>query len=128
MKNTIALLCLLLVASCYTTEHNCKDFKTGKFKFEHEIDGVKKVTFFERNDSIEVETFEGKTDTATVRWISDCEYVIQKKHPKTNQEKSAISMKILTTSKNSYTFEFGMVGIDSKQRGTVTKIGEINTK
>jgi hypothetical protein len=37
-------------------------------------------------------------------------------------------MKILTTSKNSYTFEFGMVGVDTKQRGTVIKIGEINTK
>ena len=128
MKNSITLLCLLLLASCYTTEHNCKDFKTGKFKFEHEIDGVKKVTFFERNDSIEVETFEGKTDTAIVKWISECEYVLRKKHPKKNAEKNSISMKILTTSKNSYTFEFGMVGIDSKQRGTVTKIGEINTK
>ncbi len=128
MKNIIALLCLLLLASCYTTEHNCKDFKTGKFKFEHEVDGVKKITFFERNDSIEIETFEGKIDTAIVRWISDCEYVLRKKHPRNNQEKSAISMKILTTSKNSYTFEFGMVGVDVKQRGTVTKIGEINTK
>jgi uncharacterized protein YkuJ len=128
MKNTIALLCLLSLSSCYNTEHNCKDFKTGKFKFEHEIDGVKKVTFFERNDSIEVETFQRKKDTATVRWISDCEYVLRKKHPKNNQEKNAISMKILTTSKNSYTFEFGMVGVDTKQRGTVTKIGEINTK
>ena len=128
MKNIIALLCLLLVASCYTTEHNCKDFKTWKFKFEHEIDGVKKVTFFERNDSIEVETFEGKTDTAIVKWISECEYVLRKKHPKNNAEKNTISMKILTTSKNSYTFEFGMVGVDSKQRGTVTKIGDINTK
>lgn len=128
MKNTIALLCLLLLASCYTTEHNCKDFKTGKFKFEHEIYGVKKVTYFERNDSIEVETFEGKTDTAIVKWISECEYVLRKKHPKNNAEKNSISMKILTTSKNSYTFEFGMVGVDTKQRGTVTKIGEINTK
>lgn len=128
MKNTIALLCLLLLASCYTTEHNCKDFKTGKFKFEHEIDGVKKVTYFERNDSIEVETFEGKTDTAIIKWISECEYVLRKKHPKNNAEKNSISMKILTTSKNSYTFEFGMVGVDTKQRGTVTKIGEINTK
>jgi hypothetical protein len=128
MKNIIALFGLLLLASCYSTENNCKDFKTGKFKFEHEVDGVKKVTFFERNDSIEIETFEGKTDTAIVRWISDCEYVLRKKHPKNNQEKSAISMKILTTSKNSYTFEFGMVGKDAKQRGTVIKIGETNTK
>lgn len=128
MKNIITLFGLLLLASCYSTENNCKDFKTGKFKFEHEVDGVKKVTFFERNDSIEIETFEGKTDTAIVRWISDCEYVLRKKHPKNNQEKRAISMKILTTSKNSYTFEFGMVGVDSKQRGTVIKIGETNLK
>ena len=128
MKNIIALFGLLLLASCYSTENNCKDFKTGKFKFEHKVDGVKKVTFFERNDSIEIETFEGKTDTAIVRWISDCEYVLRKKHPKNNQEKRAISMKILTTSKNSYTFEFGMVSVDSKQRGTVIKIGETNLK
>lgn len=128
MKNIIALFGLLLLASCYSTENNCKDFKTGKFKFEHDVDGVKKVTFFERKDSIEIETFEGKTDTAIVRWISDCEYVLRKKHPKNNQEKRAISMKILTTSKNSYTFEFGMVGVDSKQRGTVIKIGETNLK
>lgn len=128
MKKILSLLSVLLVVSCYNTEYSCKDFKTGKFKFEHEVDGVKKITFFERNDSIEIETFEGKRDTAIVRWISDCEYVLRKKHPKNNQEKSAISMKILTTSKNSYTFEFGMVGVDTKQRGTVTKIGEINTK
>jgi hypothetical protein len=36
-------------------------------------------------------------------------------------EEKAISMKILTTSKDSYTFEFGMVGSDQKQRGTVYK-------
>jgi hypothetical protein len=31
-------------------------------------------------------------------------------------------MKILTTAKDSYTFEFGMVGSEEKQRGTVVKI------
>lgn len=108
--------------SCYNVERNCADFKTGKFKFEYEINGVKKTTVFERNDSIEIETFEGKTDTSTVRWVNDCEYVLQKKHPKNKAEEKAIDMKILTTSKNSYTFEFGMVGVDEKQRGTVTKI------
>lgn len=122
MKKISFLLPLLLLISCYNAERNCKDFKTGKFKFEYEVDGVKKTTLFERNDSIEIETFEGKTDTATIRWINDCEYILKKLHPKNRAEEKAIGMKILTTSENSYTFEFGMVGSDQKQKGTVTKI------
>src|SRR3970282_2440726 len=122
MKKTILRLPLLLLMSCYDAERNCKDFKTGKFKFEYEVDGVKKTTVFERNDSIEIETFEGKTDTASIRWVNDCEYILQKIHPKNMAEEKAIGMKILTTTKNSYTFEFGMIGLDAKQKGTVTKI------
>ncbi|OYX82147.1 MAG: DNA topoisomerase IV [Flavobacteriales bacterium 32-34-25] len=125
MKKLILLPLLLILASCYNAEHNCKDFKTGKFKFEHEVDGVKKVTLFERNDSIEIETFDGKTDTASVRWINDCEYVLKKLHPKNMAEEKSIGMKILSTSGNSYTFEFGIIGSDQKQKGTVTKIGEL---
>jgi len=110
--------------SCYDVEHNCKDFKTGKFKFDYTVNGVKKTTVFERKDSIEIETYEGKTDTSSIRWVSDCEYILRKIHPKNMEEKKAINMKILTTSKNSYTFEFGIVGSDAKQRGTVEKISE----
>lgn len=122
MKKIIFLLPLLLLMSCYDVERNCKDFKTGKFKFEYEVNGVKKTTFFERKDSIEIETFDGKTDTASIRWVNDCEYILQKIHPKNMAEKKAINMKILTTSKNSYIFEFGIVGSDEKQRGTVQKL------
>jgi hypothetical protein len=110
--------------SCYDAERNCKDFKTGKFKFEYEVNGLKKTTVFERKDSIEIETFEGKTDTSSIRWVSDCEYILQKIHPKNMAEEKAINMKILTTSKNSYTFEFGIVGSAEKQRGTVEKISD----
>ena len=124
MKKTIVLLLLLPLLSCYKTEHNCKDFKTGKFKFEYKVEGVKKTTVFERNDSIEIETFEGKTDTSRIRWVNDCEYVLQKINPKNMVEKKAIMMKILTTTKNSYIFEFGIVGSDAKQRGTVEKVSE----
>jgi hypothetical protein len=120
-KTAITIICFSLF-SCYNVERKCSDFKTGKFKFEYEIDGVKKTTLFERNDSLEIENFEGKIDTATVRWVNDCEYVLQKKHPKNKAEEKSISMKILTTSKNSYTFEFGMVGTAQKQKGTVTKL------
>lgn len=122
MKKIIFLLTLLVLMSCYDVKRNCKDFKTGKFKFEYEVDGVKKTTVFERKDSIEIETFEGKTDTSSIRWVSDCEYILQKIHPKNMEEKKAITMKILTTSKKSYTFEFGIVGSDQKQHGTVEKL------
>ena len=122
MKKIISVLAILSMISCYNVERKCSDFKTGKFKFEYEVNGVKKTTVFERNDSIEIETFEGKTDTATIRWVNDCEYVIQKKHPKNMAEEKAIQMKILTTTANSYTFEFGMVGSDAKQTGTVIKL------
>lgn len=122
MKKILFIPVLLLLASCYNQERNCKDFKTGKFKFEHEIDGVKKITLFERTEEFEIETFEGKTDTASIRWINDCEYILQKIHPKNMQEKKAVHMKILTTNKNSYTFEFSIVGSSNKQKGTVTKI------
>lgn len=124
MKKILILPLLLLLISCFNAEHNCKDFKTGKFKFDYKVDGVEKTTVFERNDSIEIETFEGKTDTSSIRWVSDCEYILQKIHPKNMAEKNAINMKILTTSKNSYTFEFGIVGSDKKQRGTVEKIAD----
>ncbi|MCZ8227898.1 DNA topoisomerase IV [Flavobacterium sp.] len=122
MKKIFYLSPLLLLISCYNVDRKCSDFKTGKFKFEYEVNGVKKITFFERKDSIEIETFEGKTDTATIRWVNDCEYVLQKKHPKNMAEEKAIQMKILTTTANSYTFEFGMIGSDAKQTGTVTKL------
>jgi hypothetical protein len=118
------LISTLLLLSCYNVEHDYKKFKTGKFKFEYKVNGINKVTFFERNDSIEIETFEGETDTSKIRWVNDGEYILQKLNPKNNLEKKAINMKILTTSKNSYTFEFGIVGSDEKQRGTVFKLAD----
>ena len=121
MKKILYLLPFLLLFSCYNVERKCSDFKTGKFKFEYEVNGVKKTTVFERKDSIEIETFEGKTDTATIRWVNDCEYILQKKHPKNMAEEKAIQMKILTTTANSYSFEVGMVGADAKQTGKKKK-------
>lgn len=122
MKKIILLPLLLLLASCYNVERNCKDFKTGTFESEVMVNGVKKKTVSVRNDSIVVETYEGKTDTASIRWVNDCEYVLQKIKPKNMAESKAIAIKILTTSGKTYTFEFGIVGSDQKQKGTATRI------
>jgi len=124
MKKLLLLPLLLLFISCYNVERDCKDFRTGKFSFEYEVDGVKKTTVFERNDSLEIETYDGKTDTASIRWINDCEYILKKLHPKNMAEEKSIEMKILTTSENTYTFEFGMVGVPGKQKGIVTKLAD----
>ena len=116
-----SLLLLTLLNSCYNQERNCTDFKTGKFTSETEIEGKKYTSTFERNDSIQIESYEGKIDTFKVRWTNDCEYIIQNTNPKNREEKKAVQMKILTTDANSYTFEYSFVGDSKKQRGTVTK-------
>jgi hypothetical protein len=122
MKKIVLFVSLLILTSCYEVERNCKDFKTGKFQFDFVVNGVKKTTVFERAETLQIETYEGKTDTATVRWVNDCEFVLQKLHPKNIQEKKAISMRIVSTTKNSYTFEFGIIGSDEKQKGIANKL------
>lgn len=116
------LITAFLFTSCYNQERNCQDFKTGKFKSEIEVDGEKLITTFERNDSVQIETFKGVTDTYDVRWTNDCEYIIKNSKPKNMAEKKAVHVKILTTSKNSYTFEYNYVGESLKQKGIVYKL------
>jgi hypothetical protein len=127
MKNSFfrifpLVMIALFATGCYEVERNCADFKTGKFSFEQEIDGKKHTTVFERTGNIQIETYEGKTDTASVRWVNDCEFILQKIRPKNMEEKKAVHMKILTTDKNSYIFEYSFVGDTHKQKGTVTKL------
>ena len=125
MKKILLLgIWAVTATSCYNIERNCSDFKTGKFEFEYEVDGVKKISNFVRNDTLEIDTFEGKVDSSSVRWINDCEFVLEKINPKNMAEKQAIHMKILSTTENSYTFEFSKLGDTQKQKGTVTKINK----
>lgn len=112
----------LLMASCYQYERNCPDFKTGTFEFETIIDGELEKSTFTRNDTIEIDSFRGKSDTASIRWINDCEYILRELHPKNRAEKKAIHFKILTTDNSTYSFEYGLVGSSKKQRGTAKKI------
>lgn len=121
MKRTILILFALTLASCYQAKRNCTDFKTGKFTFSQEIDGKTHTSTFVRTANLQIETYNGKTDTATVRWVNDCEFVLQKLHPRNMQEQKAISMEIISTDDKSYTFAYGFVGDAKKQTGTATK-------
>lgn len=102
-------------------ECNCTDFKTGTFEFVQTINGKQDTTRFVRTADEQIETYQGRTDTANVRWVNDCELIIQKKNPRNREEKKAISMKIVETKDNQYIMEYSFVGDVNKQLGTVTK-------
>lgn len=122
MKKTLLFLVGLAFVSCYERERNCADFKTGTFEFEQEINGEKQKSTFIRTEDTEIETYKEKTDTAVIRWINDCEYVLQKINPKNRAEQKGVHIKILSTSRNEYQFEYGLVGANEKQKGTIRKI------
>ena len=121
-KSLLLIFILFSFSSCYQPERNCTNFKTGTFEFESFLDGELVKSRFIRNDSIEIDYFKGKTDTSSIRWINDCEYLIKNLHPNSRSEEKPIHIKILTTENNTYTFEYGLVGETKKQRGTAVKV------
>lgn len=125
MKNTLfaAVLCLLLT-SCYNPERNCQQFKDGTFSFTTTVNGEEKTTTFTRQGDLEIDEFEGKVDSASIRWINDCEYIVRKLNPKSRAEEKSVHMKIISTTDDSYTFEYNIVGSAQKSRGTAYKIEE----
>lgn len=116
------LICSLLFLSCETPQRDCKTFKTGEFTFETLLNGELITTRFTRNDTLEIDYFQGKIDSSSVRWINNCEYIVQKLNPKSISEQKAIHMKILYTDGDFYTFEYSLVGENIKQKGTAKKI------
>lgn len=125
MRLIASLLLVVLCASCYQSERNCTDFKTGVFEFKTLVNGELQVTRFTRNDSIEIEEYNQKKDTAYIRWVNDCQYILTSKNPKNRAEKKPIQMRILTTEGNTYTFSYNIVGETNTQQGEVTKISDL---
>lgn len=120
-KIGFTIFVLVLINACYQPERDCEKFKTGKFTFTSTIDGQEQTTTFIRENDIEIDYYNGKTDTSSVRWINDCEYVVKKINPKNKSEEQSIHMKILSTTDNSYTFEYNIVGGNNKSVGTAIK-------
>jgi len=123
MRFLLQLSLVLLCVGCFQqSERQCKNFKYGTFEYKAFINGEVQTTRFERKDSIEIDYFQEKIDTSSVRWINDCEYIVKKLNPKNMAEEKAVHIKIISSNDNSYTFEFSIVGNSAKQRGTATKV------
>ena len=126
MKKILCLLLSSLLMSCYNVERNCQNFHTGTFQFQQIIGDQLQTSRFLRTDSLEVEYFNTQVDSASIRWINPCECVLTKLNPTSNQDKRPIAIKIISTSKKEYVFEYSLVGNQkNKQRGTIQKISEV---
>ncbi|MFT4830401.1 MAG: hypothetical protein ACI815_000035 [Psychroserpens sp.] len=112
---------MFLCVSCYQPERNCNQFKEGEFSFTSLVNGEEMTTTFIRKNGIEIDFFQGKSDTSTVRWINDCEYIVKKINPKNMAEEKSVHMKIMSTTDDTYTFEYNIVGDKKRSRGTATK-------
>ena len=121
MKSFLYSFSLITLFSCYQTERNCADFKTGAFEFTYTQDGNEKIGKFVRTQEYTIEYYDNKIDTSSVRWINDCEFITKKMHPTNSDEQRAIHMKILKTSEDSYTFEYKYAVKEPNKKERVVK-------
>ncbi|TYC11984.1 DNA topoisomerase IV [Bizionia gelidisalsuginis] len=121
MKHIALFSLLLLVLGCNQPDRNCNDFKTGTFKFNYMVDGEEQVGHFIRTEDLQIETYGTRIDSSMVRWVNDCEVIFKTINPKSMAEQKDVHIKIITTTANSYTFEYSYVGEVAKQKGEATK-------
>jgi len=121
MQKGLLLLLSLLCFNCFQTERQCADFKTGEFEFNYIVDGEERTGKFVRTETLNIDYFENKVDSASIRWINDCEFIQKKINPKNQNEEKAIHFKILTTSEDSYTFEYQIAVKDAFKKKRVEK-------
>ena len=116
------LVLLLLLTSCYSIDRDCNSFRTGKFEFSYELNDTIKKSIFTRTLDYEIEQYDNIIDSSSISWVNNCEFILTKLNPKTNQEKRPVKIKILRTYEDSYDFEYSSVNEPIIiKRGTVKR-------
>ncbi|HBB49088.1 MAG TPA: DNA topoisomerase IV [Flavobacteriaceae bacterium] len=118
---TILIVISTSFSSCFNKPRDCAAYKTGRFTFSTAVGGQIETSEFQRHNSFEVEYYKGKQDTSDIRWINDCEYIVQKRNPKNRAEEQAIHIKILSTDASGYEFEYKAVGAAKTLKGRVNR-------
>jgi len=123
LKKINFFLLSTLFVCCDSYERNCQDFHTGNFYTETTVNGkTYKSNFLRMRNGIQIEEFEGKIDSNSVRWVNDCEMILSPINPKSLNEKKNILIKILTTTDSSYTYEYSYLGNSKKLKAEAIRI------
>tara|TARA_B110000263_G_scaffold67024_1_gene57961 strand:+ start:5562 stop:5858 length:297 start_codon:yes stop_codon:yes gene_type:complete len=95
----------------------------GEFEFTYKLNDTIQRSLFTRTLDYEIEEFNSVIDSSSISWLNDCEFLLTKVNPKTNQEKRPVRIKIIRTYENSYDFEYSSVNEPIIiKRGTVIRI------
>ena len=117
----VAYLIILLLVSCNEAPKTAPNhFKIGKYKTILEDSDITSTAV--RNDSIQIETYDNKKDTFSIRWINNFEYILLKKSPKSKLDSTPFHVKITAVKKNSYNFKAFYKGSNFKQKGKAIKL------
>lgn len=124
MRPKITLVVLIsTLYGCYSPpDRDCSLVKTGSFEFVSVTDGDTLVSRFTRYADYEIDYYQGKTDTSTVKWVNDCEFVLRNKNPKSLNEQQAVHIKILSTDEEGYSFEYGILKDPKRLKGYAKRL------
>lgn len=121
MRYFLIIILLSFSISCINKNKvHVNDFKKGSFKTTLEDDDI--VSYATRNDSIQIEDFNGVKDTFKIKWLDQFEYILVKKNPKTMLDSTPFHVKITGIKKNTYSFSAYYKGSNFKQKGTAIKL------
>ena len=84
------LFILFLLTSCYSVDRDCENFKMGEFEFTYKLNDTIQRSLFTRTLDYEIEEFNSVIDSSSISWLNDCEFLLTKVNPKTNQEKRPV--------------------------------------
>ena len=113
MKKIILIIGFFtLIAACKKDELNPDRFKTGT--------GYEK-TIIIRQDSLQIEKYESRTDTLSIYWTNNFNYTLKMLHPKSAIDEEPIHVKITNLKKESYEFEAVIGHSNYIQKGIIYK-------
>lgn len=119
MRVTLYFIICCLSISCEKQSNNITNFRTGTFETFLEDTNVTSTAI--RNDSIQIETYDGVEHIFAIKWNSNFEYELLKINPKNQLDSTPFIVKITGVKDNSYTFKAHYKGSNFKQKGLAVK-------
>ena len=121
-KIAIIISILTLIISCKSEPLSQDRFKSGTFEIPAGK-GYEKTVII-RQDSLQIEKYQDRTDTLSIAWKNNFNYTLKMLHPKTAIDEDPIHIKITNIEKNSYEFEAVIGHSNYVQKGEIIKIAD----